>query len=71
MESQNKDPKIIKAFIFQSDNQDGSASCMYFKDEETMEAFAETQDQRYCDDTSIESFVIENGVLKPVGGFDH
>jgi hypothetical protein len=62
--------KVIQAFIFQSDNQDGSASNMYFKDEESMEKFAEKQGQRYCEDTSIENFVIENGVLKPISGFD-
>lgn len=62
--------EIITAFIFSEDNQDGSSSPRYFGSEEEMETYADKQDQRFGEDTATVQFVVENGILKPINGFD-
>jgi hypothetical protein len=53
-------PRQITFAIYMENNGDGSASARIFPDEETAEAFAEKDDERYCDDISSYTILVDS-----------
>ncbi len=57
----------VKFWYYMQNNGDGSASPLFFNSEKAAEAYAENDNERYCDDISFEEleFDIGGNLLTP------
>jgi hypothetical protein len=56
----------VNFWVFLRNNDDGSASAVYFPTEELAEQYASWDDERFCDDVYEQTLEFdENGVLVP------